>query len=190
MQGQGRGLPQRREELLSEWVGDEVVVLDGESGQAHCLSGAAAAIWERCDGQHDVSALAQSSGQERSAVETALDELARLGLLGGGDGEPRGLTRRAAAQRAVQVGAGALVLSVALPSVASAASRIANGQPAPNCTAANHNTAADTECASGECYRTGSTRICVPVGCVVFGGNCSGGKACCSGACTLNTCLA
>jgi hypothetical protein len=178
------GVPLCRTGLVVETVGDEVIVIDQDSGRAHCLSGLAAAIWERCDGTHDVTRLATYSGVDAERVEATLAELDELGLLEC-DAEPSpGLTRRMVAQRALKVGAGALVLSVALPTAASAASKIAAGQPAPNCTATSGTTKADTECASGTCYVTHSgSKICTPVGgCVVLGALCVLGLLpCCAG---------
>jgi hypothetical protein len=189
MHGHGQGLPHAREGLLSEWVDDEVVVLDGDSGQAHCLSGPAAAIWDHCDGTNDVAGLARHSGQPAEAVRAALHELTRLGLLGGTDPEARGLTRRGVAQRAAQTGIGVLVLSAALPSVASAASKTANCQTAPSCTATSTTPVADVNCASGFCAKTPTTGtlVCVRASCVAANGACTG-KTCCFGTCTLTRC--
>jgi hypothetical protein len=179
------GTPRRREELLSEPVDHEVSVLDQGSGHAHCLTGVAASIWAWCDSVNDAARLAELTGDSVESVAAAIVELSELGLLEPDGGESRGLTRRAAAQRAIQAGAGALVLSAALPTVASAASKIANGKTALNCKAALHATAADTECASGTCYHATAGLICAPTGCVVLNGVCVI-TACCSGACGGN----
>jgi hypothetical protein len=179
------GMPLCRTGLVVEMVGDEVIVIDQDSGRAHCLTGFAAAIWERCDGTHDVTRLATYSGVDAERVEAALVELDDLGLLECDAEQSPGLTRRTVAQRALKVGTGALVLSVALPTAASAASKIATGQPAPGCTAASGAIKADSECATGFCYTThAGAKICAPSGtCSVFGGACVLGLLpCCAGA--------
>jgi hypothetical protein len=191
------GMPRFREGLLTERVGDEVIVIDQVAGRAHCLSGLAAAIWSRCDGTHDVTRLAELSGATPARIEAALAELDELGLLDCVADQSRGVTRRTVAHRAIKVGAGALVLSVALPTVASAASLIPNGQPAPHCTATMRGSAAvvDTECASGYCYfpHTGVAICAVGANCVTFGnvcllnllGECCAGPTVCNGVLVL-----
>jgi hypothetical protein len=180
------GMPLCRAGLVVETVGDEVIVIDQDSGRAHCVSGLAAAIWERCDGAHDVTRLATYSGADAERVEAALVELDELGLLECVADQSSGLTRRTVAQRAITAGAGMLVLSVALPTVASAAStKIGPGQNAPNCTAAPGAIKADPECSSGSCYQThnGSSKTCTTSGCLAFGGVCLLGLVpCCAGA--------
>jgi hypothetical protein len=179
------GMRRFREGLLIERIGDELIVIDQDSGRAHCLSGLAAAIWEGCDGTHDVTQLAELSGATAVPTEAALAELDELGLLQDIAQQLPGLTRRTVAHRAIKVGAGALVLSVALPTVASAASKIGPGQNAPNCTAAPGAIKADTECSSGSCYQThnGSSKTCTTSGCLAFGGVCLLGLVpCCAGA--------
>jgi hypothetical protein len=153
------GMPLCRTGLVVETVGDEVIVIDQDSGRAHCVSGLAAVIWERCDGTHDVTRLATHSGADAERVEAALVELDELGLLERDAEQSPGLTRRTVAQRAITVGASVLVMS--------------------------GTTKADTECASGTCYLTHSgSKICTPIGgCVVFGGLCVLGLLpCCAGA--------
>jgi hypothetical protein len=178
------GMRRFRGGLLTERIGDEVIVIDQDSGRAHCLSGVAAAIWHECDGTHDVTQLADLSGTTAAPIDAALTELDELGLLEYVAEQSRGLTRRTVARRAITVGTGVLVLSVALPTVASAASKIAAGQPAPGCTANAGAKIADTECASGTCYQTHSgSKICAPSStCVVFNGVCLLGLGqCCAG---------
>jgi hypothetical protein len=127
-------------------------------------------------------------------TEAALAELDELGLLEPVAEQSQGLTRRTVARRAIKVGTGVLVLSVALPTVASAASKIAGGQPAPGCTAAAGTIKADSECASGNCYQTftGSTKTCTPIGgCLAYHALCvlGLGLPCCAGAGTCSTLL-
>jgi len=182
------GVRRFRGGLITERIGDELIVIDQDSGCAHCLSGLAAAIWDRCDGTRDLTRLAELSGATAARVEAALAELDELGLLEPVAEQSQGLTRRTVARRAIKVGTGGLVLSVALPTVASAASLIAPGQNAPLCTAAPGKIKSDPECSSGSCYRThnSSSTTCTPLGgCVAFGDVCLLGLfTCCAGATT------
>jgi hypothetical protein len=189
------GIRRFRGGLLTERIGDEVIVIDQDSGRAHCLSGLAAAIWDRCDGTHDATRLAELSGSTAAPVEAALAELDGLGLLEPAAEQPQGLTRRTVARRAIKVGTGALVLSVALPTVASAASKIATGQPAPKCSSTTRGSPAvtDTECASGYCYfpHTGVPICATGAGCLPYGGVCVVGLLgqCCAGpVCAILSC--
>jgi hypothetical protein len=176
---------QRAQGLLSEQVGEDVVVMDPWSGEVHCLTGAAAAVWCLCDGSRGVERIAEIAEIERADAEDALVALRELDLLETGPSESSSITRRTLARRAIEAGAGALVLSAALPTVATAASKIANGQTAPNCTATLHTKVADSECASGFCYRNSTGKICVASNCATFGSLCVLGLIpCCSGACT------
>ena len=76
----------RSEGLLIEHVGDETVVLDTESKQAHCLSPLAAAVFEGADGTTGVEDLAERiSSDEPVSVQqvgAALAQLEERGLLG------------------------------------------------------------------------------------------------------------
>jgi hypothetical protein len=174
---------QRAQGLLSEQVGEDVVVMDPRSGEVHCLTGAAAAVWRLCDGSCGVARIAEIARIGRADADDALIALRELDLLESGPTEPPSVTRRTLARRAIEAGAGALVLSAALPTVASAASGIANGQPATKCTAASGATATDSECASRLCYQThAGVKICAPAGCAVFNGLCVLGVIpCCAG---------
>ncbi|MFZ0386092.1 MAG: PqqD family protein [Solirubrobacteraceae bacterium] len=178
------GIRRFRGGLLTERIGDEVIIVDQDSGRAHCLSGLAAAIWDQCDGTHDVTQLAELSGATAVPIEAALAELDELSLLEPVAEQSQDLTRRTVARRAINVGAGALVFTAVLPAVASAASKIGPGLNAPNCTAAPGAIKADPECSSGNCYQTrnGSSKTCTTPGCVPFGGLCLLGLGqCCGG---------
>jgi hypothetical protein len=164
-------------DVAAEWVDGELVLYDPGTKTAHCLSADAAAVWERSDGSSSLSEIATAAGVELSAVERAVDELQACGLLNEPPMLARGISRRDAAKKMAKVGGAALlaplVYSVAVPAAQAAGSTgIANGDPAPGCTAGDNAKAPDTECASGECYHRTSTKICVPTGCVVSGGTC------------------
>lgn len=67
--------------LISERVGDEVVVLDEVAGIAHCLSPALAAVWDACDGTAAPSMITEYTGLTTVVVDAAIAELCELGLL-------------------------------------------------------------------------------------------------------------
>src|SRR5690242_2057405 len=128
----------RQTGLLIDHVGDETIVYDEESHQAHSLNRAASIVWEGSDGRRSVAELAALVAQKLdveandSIVEYALDELARVHLLenGADGGEP--VNRRDALRRMSFAGAAAValpvVLSLAAPTPAMAASGSQNGQ--------------------------------------------------------------
>jgi hypothetical protein len=119
----------RRDGLLEEATGDELLLYDQDSHTAHCLSPAAASVWSLCDGEHDIAELATLAGLSASLVADALHELREKDLL---DAEPTlmpitlaGESRREAIVRAGRYGAaavgGAMVVSAtaATPAMAS-----------------------------------------------------------------------
>jgi hypothetical protein len=147
-------------------LGDEVLVYDRDRDVAHCLSPAAAAVWRRCDGQHD-------------AAELAADVLAELGAKSLLAGEPalgmRRLSRREAIGRLASLGAAVaatpLIVSVVAPSPAQASST-ACGLPGEPCTNSGQ--------APGGCC--GSEALCAGgVCCIKQGGACTGPGQCCAG---------
>lgn len=128
----------RQTHLLVDHVGDETIVYDEDRQEAHSLNRPASIVWQHSDGAHSVSQLAAVLATElgieanESVVEYALDELTRVHLLENGPdgGEP--VTRRSALRRVALAGAAAvalpIVLSVASPTPAMAASGGQNNQ--------------------------------------------------------------
>jgi hypothetical protein len=120
----------RDEGLLVEQVGDETVVFDSESKEAHCLSALAAVVFAHCDGRTTVDELAGLASErlgEPVDAERVMDALAQLeerDLM-----EPRapskiGLSRRTMLQRTAALGgavaASPLITSVIAPTSAAA----------------------------------------------------------------------
>jgi hypothetical protein len=120
----------RDEGLLVEQVGDETVVFDADTKEAHCLSALAAVIFANCDGKTSVEDLARiASDKTREPVDTsqvmnALAQLEERDLM-----EPRapreiGLSRRTMLQRTAALGgavaASPLITSVIAPTSAAA----------------------------------------------------------------------
>jgi hypothetical protein len=113
----------RNADLITEQVGDELVVYDGKSSEAHCLSALAAAVFVAADGKTSTADLAAIASTRLSRavdvpdVEQALAELDDRGLV-----EPievDGVSRRGFMQRSAVIGgavvAGGLVTSVVTP---------------------------------------------------------------------------
>ena len=127
--------------VVSERIDDELVVYDGASHTAHCLSSEAALVWEHCDGRSSQRELAKQLALSPEAVERAIGALEECGLLdspaAAGEG---GYSRREAAARLARAGGAAfaapLVYSVAVPSMAAAMSpNPPCGSQPPGCTA-------------------------------------------------------
>lgn len=118
--------------LLTEQVGDETIVFDGERQEAHSLNRSASIVWRHSDGTHTVPQLAGVLGQElgieanESLVEYALDRLAGARLL-----EANSITRRDAMRRISFAGAAAVALPVVLSIIAPTPAMAASGPNLP-----------------------------------------------------------
>jgi DNA-binding MarR family transcriptional regulator len=180
----------RSDGLVAERVDDGVVIYDEHSQSAHYLSGAAAAVWDRCDGELSQSQIGAQLQLTPETVERAVAELVQAGLLEGRS-DLHGYSRREAAIRLAQAGGAAfaapLIYSVAVPASAFATASCV-GKTAPNCAAAISKSAADTKdctCStSGVCYHSGQGLLgCVTSGCSVQGTAVGAGnltKCCCN----------
>jgi hypothetical protein len=116
----------RSTDLITEDLGDEVLVYDTKAARGHSLSADAARVWRRCDGATPVEGLANQLGLDAERVKRALDELAACDLLVAQPTLADGTTRREATIRLAKVGAAVaaapLIVSVAAPSAAMAVS--------------------------------------------------------------------
>jgi len=121
----------RRRELIVEPVGDELLVYDTTTDEAHQLAPVAAAVFGACDGRATLDEVADAATRrlgQKVTPATARDALAILeerGLL-----DRPGLSRRDAVRRAALAGAGAvaavpLVKSIVAPDAAAAVSLVA-----------------------------------------------------------------
>jgi hypothetical protein len=126
----------RRDGLLEETVGEELLLYDRDSHTAHCLSPIAACVWRHCDGEHNATELAELAGASESIVADALHELREKHLL---DAEPElmqstipGVSRREAISRAARYGAaaaaGSLIVSATAATPAMASSEELEGE--------------------------------------------------------------
>jgi hypothetical protein len=130
-------LPRARQDgLLVETVGEELLLYDQNSHTAHCLSPIAACVWRHCDGEHDLTDLAQLAGASENLVADALHELREKDLL---DAEPQimqstipGISRREAIGQVARYGAAAtavpLIVSATAATPAMASSEELEGE--------------------------------------------------------------
>jgi hypothetical protein len=119
--------PQARiEDIVAEWVDDDLVIYDQLSQTAHSLSAAVANVWEVCDGQHSADEIARQLSLEPAMVARALEQLSECALLDDGSAIVPGISRRAAAKKFAKVGGLAfsapLIYSVAIGPATAAAS--------------------------------------------------------------------
>lgn len=200
--------PQARTDgVISELVGDDLVVYDEVSRTAHSLSAAAASVWELCDGKRSSQEIAQELSLEPAMAARAVAELSECGLL---DDSPSaaasvGISRREAAKKFARVGGAALVApliySMAIGPATAAAS------PQPNCTSTGTTNSSQCDatpgnfgnsaqnggstsgcCSSGVCYqtKTGSVYLCETstAACKKFGAAGCATTPCCAGTCS------
>jgi hypothetical protein len=77
----------KRDQLVVEELGTELMIYDQKRNQAFCLNQKAAFVWQHCDGQSTAASIAaqmeQSLGEpvDQKVVEFALQNLAQDGLL-------------------------------------------------------------------------------------------------------------
>jgi hypothetical protein len=127
----------RSEGLLIEQVGDETVVLDTESKEAHCLSPLAAVVFAGADGRTRVEGIAELvSSDEPVSVEQVYAALAQLDERGLLDrpalpADPRsGISRRQLVRRSAgataAISAVPLVTSIVTPAFAQAQTPLAD----------------------------------------------------------------
>src|SRR3954471_24465169 len=175
----------RSDGLLTESIGDETVIYDTDSKQAHCLRPLAAIVFSGCDGRATVADIANIARQRLGGavsdkdVADAVAQLESLGLLksalvvraGGGlvATNGRGVSRREMLRRVGFAGAAAavgtpLVTSIVAPN-AFAASGIATG-----CAGCGTN----SDCISKHCCTKGdiSGKTCQNGCCVGLNNSC------------------
>jgi hypothetical protein len=114
---------QRQHGLRVEHFQGELLVYDLERHEAHCLNGAAASIWQLCDGATSVAEMAQAIARERNLeadedlVWRALIQLEEAFLLEAPLERiaPADRERRRALKKLAWAAAVPLVLSIAIP---------------------------------------------------------------------------
>lgn len=173
----------RSEGLHIESVGDETVVYDTESKEAHCLKPLAAAVFAYADGNHtaveiaELAAVRLAAEIDESDVASAVDQLEQSGLLDAPllvrDGvSRREMIRRVSWAGAIVAGSTPLITSIVAPTAAmAAASTIPTG-----CTGCGQN----KDCASNHCCQSVSGKSCDQSCCVGMDNSChiSSGGVC------------
>ena len=154
----------RRDALLLQSVGDQLVVYDQKRQRLHVLSRSAALVWQHCDGGRDVGQLADIVGRELGApagddvILSALQQLDAAELLiarPGSTTSADSVTRREMMSRAL----GGLAAGVLLPVVTSCGSLVDAMRP----TAARTDTILETTTAATTPFST-TTIATTPIG--------------------------
>ncbi len=128
-------LPRAREDgLLEETVGEELLLYDRDSHTAHCLSPIAAGVWRHCDGECDVTELAELTGASENLVADALQELREKDLLATEptlmqSTAPR-ISRREAIGRVARIGAAAAAAPLIVSATAATPAMASSGETA------------------------------------------------------------
>jgi hypothetical protein len=140
----------RKDGLLVEELGEELLLYDQESHTAHCLSPIAACVWRHCDGEYDVTKLAQLAGADENLVADALHELREKDLL---DAKPElmqstipGESRREAIGRVARYGAAAAAGSLIVSATAATPAMASSGEEAKKCVAKSGTSKSCCEC--------------------------------------------
>lgn len=150
----------RRNNLVVETLGNEILIYDLGNDQASCLNPTASLVWKFADGKTSVAEIAEHMSRElgttvdASVVLYALEQLDRKHLLSESFETPplsKKLTRRDFLVKAGMVGAAVaipVIISIAAPQPAMAATCKASGQPC----------STNIECCSNSC--NGGTNSC------------------------------
>jgi hypothetical protein len=185
----------RKDGLLEETVGEELLLYDRDSHTAHCLSPIAACVWRHCDGEHGATELAELTGASENLVADALHELREKDLLAA---EPElmqstvpGISRREAIGRVARVGAAAATVPLIVSATAATPAMASSGEEELKCCQCYKNQNANEPCACRReatiqtdtacntwCTGTGSGN---PIGCsngVMTGHTCGAGDKC------------
>jgi hypothetical protein len=127
----------RRDGLLEETVGEELLLYDQSNHTAHCLSPVAACVWRHCDGEHNVSELAELAGTSKNLIADALHELREKDLL---TGEPAltesavpSVSRREAIVRVARYGAAVAGASMIVSATAATPAMASSGEEERGC---------------------------------------------------------
>ncbi len=181
----------RREGLLEETVGEELLLYDQDSHTAHCLSPVAACVWRHCDGKRGVAELARLAGVSEDLVAGALHELREKGLL---VAEPEltqsttpGVSRREAIGRMARVGAAAAGASMIVSATAATPAMASSGEETHCCQCyKNFNVNEICACRNGFATNAECNAYCIneeigPIGCsngALVGHKCGLGNKC------------
>jgi hypothetical protein len=106
----------RETDLVTQALGDELLVFDSAANRAHSLNATATAVWRACDGTRSPREIAERCQLDPLAVELALHDLADAKLLADYTPAAERVSRRSVIRRLALTGAS---LGVALPVIRS-----------------------------------------------------------------------
>src|SRR3954451_15298927 len=186
-----QALPKARaDKLVTEQVGDELLVYDLETDEAHCLSATAALVWRHCDGATTVSTVAESLPDDDATgrlalVEQALAQLRSRRLLdepslqsGNGGWSRRQFVVRVGAAGAAATGA-SLITSISASAQAGCKTQCQVCGTGTNCTASNGSCCSGLLCCPGGVGPSNCRCKCVTVaGACTTGGTCNAQPGC------------
>lgn len=122
----------RRDGLLEETLGEELLLYDRDSHTAHCLSPVTACVWRHCDGERDLTELAVVAGVSEDMVADALHKLRGQNLL---KAEPEliqstvaGVSRREVIVRGARYGAAAAAVPLIVSATAATPAMASSGE--------------------------------------------------------------
>ena len=127
----------RKDGLLVDAAGDELLIYDQDSHIGHCLSPVAARVWRCCDGEREVSELAEVAGASEDLVLDALRELREKDLLVAEsqstepqptEGAAPGVSRREAIGQGVRYGAAAAAVPLIVSATAATPAMASSGE--------------------------------------------------------------
>ncbi|MGI9056304.1 MAG: PqqD family protein [Pyrinomonadaceae bacterium] len=156
----------RKDDLVIQEVGGEILVYDLRTNKAICLNQTSALVWQNCDGKKDAMEIAKNIEKELGSnvsedfVWFAVNQLEKEDLLLEGQGKLEekysGLSRREVIKKIGLTSMVALpiIASLTAPTAAFAQSCVQN---APGCFPnGNAGCTSNTQCCSCNCGRTGS----------------------------------
>ncbi len=154
----------RKDGLLEETVGEELLLYDRDSHTAHCLSSIAAGVWRHCDGERNISELAELTEANEELVANALYELHEKDLLAA---EPElaqspvlGISRREAISRVARIGAAAAAAPLIVSATAATPAMASSGEKG-GCSCVKATDSTCCCCEDGQCITIGkSTAEC------------------------------
>jgi hypothetical protein len=150
----------RRDGLLEETAGEELLLYDQNSHTAHCLSPIAARVWRHCDGEHDLTELTEIAGTSENLVADALRELHEKDLLAA---EPQlmqstipGVSRREAIGRGVRYGAAATGAALIVSATAATPAMASSEEKPKTCSSVIGTLTSCCECEDHTCIQNSS----------------------------------
>lgn len=137
----------RDEGILVERLGDELLLYDTRTDNAHAFDAQASAVWELADGSRDAGDIAAETGMAVAAVEHTLSVFAERGLLVVGVSR-RDLLRTTGLVAGAGVAALPVIKSIAAPEAAHAVSCMVRGTA---CSAGTSALCCSKLCSGGVC---------------------------------------